>query len=164
MKKQWYTVFAVYDDNEEPYIEYVEAKDKADAKTQALRKAEAPILIAGIAPGKITDAGVDDYDKVVPIRGTQHLIEVTSVTVSPRKFMVPRRCQGCAADLKRAKAMTETFISTHEWLGHLSRDGKTFSHEKDQADARTVRSVFPLARIVCTGCRRALWEGLNVDH
>ena len=69
--KRWWTVFAVYDDNQQPYITHLEAKDKADARSKALRNVDAVILIAGIAPGRILGANVDDLDEVVPIRGSR---------------------------------------------------------------------------------------------
>lgn len=163
MAKQWWTVFAVYDDNEQPYIEHVEAKDKAEARSKALRKADGVILIAGIAPGKIVDADVDGLDNVVPIRGKKHEIEVTHVRVSRRKFMIPGRCPKCKKDLRRANAMIETYLSTHRWAGHLSHDGKHFAPERDYAASIVADGAFALVMLVCSECKHIIWDGLHAD-
>lgn len=160
--KQWWTVFAVYDDNQEPYIEFVEAKDKAEARAKALRAADGIILIAGIAPGKIPDADVNDLDNVVPIRGKGHAIDVSLVRVTTRKVTLPGRCPECRADLRRSGAMIETFLSGHKWPAHLSWNGKDLSPERDGKKTNVAFDV-DCAVIACAKCNHKVWNGLASD-
>jgi len=155
-----WTVFAVYDDTEQPFIEYVEAKDKAEARSKALRKANGVILIAGIAPGRISNADVDDLDNVVPIRGKGHAIEVTHVRVTRRKIVVPGRCPKCKQDLRRANALIETMLDPYQWPAHLSWNGKDVSHERDGKRASVPTSIEFVA-LHCMKCGHAIWEGLH---
>ncbi len=163
MGKQWWTVIGIYDDNEQSYIEYVEAKDKLDAKSKALRKADGPLIIAAIAPGKITDADIDGLDNVVPIRGKKHEIEVTNVRISRRRFLIPGRCPKCKKDLRRAGAMVETFLSSHHWPGHLASDGKTFAHERDFSATPVADGTFERVILACSDCKHLIWDGLHAD-
>lgn len=162
--KRWWTVFAVYDDNQQPYITHVEARDKADARSKALRAVDAVILIAGIAPGRILGANVDDLDEVVPIRGKRHEIEVTHARISKRTLLLPGRCPGCKKDLRRAGAMRERFLTSRSWAGHLSHDGKHFAHERDLVITHGAQEgVFNLVMITCTACHHVIWDGLHAD-
>lgn len=162
--RQTWTVFAVYDDNEQPYIAYVEAKNKTEARSKALRKADGVILIAGIAPGKISGADVDDLDNVVPIRGKHHEIDVTHVRISQRKFRIPGRCPACKKDLRRAGAMVEKFLVSRSWMGHLSHDGKHYAPERDLAERPSGQEGrFDLVMLVCTECKHIIWDGLHAD-
>lgn len=161
-KKPWWTVFAVYDDNEQPYIDYVQADDKKEARTKALRKADGVILIAGIAPGKITDADPEGFDNVVPIRGKQHAIEVSHVRITKRKIVVPGTCPKCKHDLRRAAAIIETMLDTRKWMAHLSSNSKDVVGERSQGKHHTT-TAFEYVDLHCASCGYALWEGLHVD-
>ena len=114
--KQIWTVFAVYDDNEQSYVDHFEAKTWQEARSKALRKADAVILIAGIVPGKVNAVDVDSAENVVPIRGKSHAVEVAHVRVSPRAIVggairpPPKRLRRCAG-----------LRETHERCG---RDGR----------------------------------------
>lgn len=156
--KQWWTVFAVYDDNEQPYIEYVEAKDKQDARSKALRKADGVILIAGIAPGKIEDADVEGLDNVVPIRGKAHAIDVTHIRITKRQIVVPGRCPGCKHDLRRANALVETMLDPRQWLAHLAPNGKDVCGERMQGKHARGETIEFVA-LHCANCGHAIWEG-----
>lgn len=160
--KEWWTVFAVYDDSEEPYIAHVQAEDKADARSKALRKADGVILIAGIAPGRIRDAGVEGLDDVVPIRGRVHLIEVTHVRIARRKIPLPSRCPKCRHDFKRAGALAETMLDTRQWLAHLSPTGKEVIGEK-LAGKHHRETTFEYAELRCASCAHPVWEGLHAE-
>lgn len=160
--KQWWTVFAVYEDNEEPYIQFVQADDKKEARSKALRKADGVILVAGIAPGKIADASVDGMDNIVPIRGKEHAIEVAHVHVTKRQIIVPGRCPKCKADLRRTAAIVETLLDSRQWLARLSANGKDVVGERTQGKhARGV--TYEFINLDCAACGHAIWEGLHVD-
>lgn len=158
--KEWWTVFAVYDDNQEPYIEYVQAKDKADARSKALQKADGVILIAGIAQGKILDADVNDLDNIVPIRGKGHAVDVTLVRITSRKLVIPGRCPQCRADLRRSGALHETMLNASRWSAHLSWNGKDLSAERDGARSPVGKAI-ECVGITCTKCSHNIWNGLG---
>lgn len=160
--KQWWTVFAVYDDDEEPFIAFVQADDKTEARSKALRKADGVILIAGIAPGKIQDATVEGLDNVVPIRGKEHAIEVTQVRVTKRRFVVPGTCPQCKHNLRRAGAIVESMLDSRKWLAHLAANGKDVCGERDQGKHERGITIEFVA-LHCAKCGFALWEGLHGD-
>jgi hypothetical protein len=162
--RSWWTVFGVYDEDESPLYEFIEAKDKAEAKSRILRKVDSVVLIAGIAPGKVTGAEIDELDNVVPIRGKHHEIEVTHVRVTRRKFLIPGRCPGCKRDLRRAGAMREIFLREREWRGHLSHDSKHYVHERDIVSRTENGATHGAARLACAECNHVIWEGLHVDE
>jgi len=160
--RNWFTVFAVYDDNEQPYIEFVEAKDKQEARSKALRKADGVILIAGIAPGKVEDADVEGLDNVVPIRGKEHAIEVTHVRITKRKVVLPGHCPACRHDFRRARSIAESFLMPALWPAHLSHNGKDLTHERDAHQVRD-GAVIPLVTLSCGNCGHKIWEGMHGD-
>jgi|HubBroStandDraft_6_1064221.scaffolds.fasta_scaffold430565_2 hypothetical protein len=160
--KQWWTVFAVYDENEEPYIKFVQADDKAEARSKALRQADGVILIAGIAPGRVQDADVEGLDNVVPIRGKEHAIEVTHVRVTKRKIVVPGHCPKCKTNLRRAGAIIETLLDKRTWLSHLSSNGKDIVGEKVGSKTSDAL-VAELVTLDCAQCHHVFWEGLHAD-
>lgn len=156
----WWTLFGVYDDNEKPFIAHVQAPSKQDARSKALRKADGVILIAGIAPGKIEGASVDDLDDVVPIRGKEHAIEVVHVRCVKKKIVIPGRCPRCRSDLRRASALVESLLDERRWMAHLSWDDKNVSAERDGVrlpQGTTISRV----RIKCAKCDASIWDGLH---
>lgn len=162
--KQWFTVFAVYDDNEQPWTESFEAKDVAEARSKALRKADGVILIAGIVLGKVTPVDIDGLDNIVPIRGKGHAIEVTHVRISKRKFVIPGRCPGCKKDLRRANAMIESFLMGRTWPAHLSHNGKDLVPERDVITRHGhIGPSYDIVKLTCSDCRHVVWEGLHDD-
>ena len=140
----------------------VQADDKKDARSKALRKADGVILIAGIAPGRIEDADVDGMDKVVPIRGKEHAIEVTHVRTTKRKIVVPGRCPKCKVDLRRAASLVETMLDTRQWLAHLSSNGKDVTGERAQGKHHRAETIEFVA-LDCAACGHGIWEGLHGD-
>ncbi len=165
--KQW-TVFAVYlhgQEEIEPYSLVVDAKDRADARVKALTKAEYSTKVLFILPGKVADAGVEDLDNVVPIRGKRHEIEVTHVRIAKRKFFIPGRCPGCKKDLRRRASMVEKFIEVRTWAGHLSQNNKDFIHERDMGVNRSQHhNTFDVVMLVCSDCAHVIWDGLHGDE
>lgn len=165
--KSW-TVLAVYlhgQEEIEPYSLVVEAKDRPDAKAKALAKAEYSTKVLFILPGKIADAGVEDLDNVVPIRGKKHEIEVTHVRVAKRKFFIPGRCPACKKDLRRPCAMTEKYMEIRTWAGHLSHNNKDFIHERDyRGSIHLDRDVFDTVMLICHDCKHVIWDGLHADE
>lgn len=165
--KQW-TVLGVYlhgQEEIEPYSLVVEAKDRADARTKVLNKAEYSTKVLFILAGKVADAGVEDLDNVVPIRGKKHEIEVTNVRVAKRKFFIPGRCPGCKKDLRRPGAMFEKFIEVRTWAGHLSHNNKDFIHERDfKAHTESDKHVFDVVMLICSDCGHVIWDGLHADE
>lgn len=165
--KQW-TVFAVYlhgHEEIEPYSLVVEAKDRADAKAKAQSKAEYSMRVLWIQAGKIVDAGVEDLDNVVPIRGKKHEIEVTHVRIAARKFFIPGRCPGCKKDLRRPRAMVEKYIEVKTWAGHLSHNNKDFIHERDFIQLRERNNdIFNTVMLICSECKHIIWDGLHADE
>jgi hypothetical protein len=160
--KQWWTVFAVYDDNEQAYVDHFEAKTWQEARSKALRKAEAVILIAGIVPGKVDSVDVDSTDNVIPIRGKGHAIEVAHVRITTRKIVIPGRCPGCKKDLRRANALVETYLVAHQWKAHLSHNDKDLSGERDGTMNRIPKQVIDATRLECGSCGVMVWDGYHV--
>ena len=161
-------MFAVYlhgHEEIEPYSLVVEAKDRADAKAKAQSKAEYSMRVLWIQAGKIVNAGVEDLDNVVPIRGKKHEIEVTNVRIATRKFFIPGRCPGCKKDLRRPKAMVEKYIEVKTWAGHLSHNNKDFIHERDFVHSRERdNDIFNMVMLVCHDCKHVIWDGLHADE
>lgn len=161
--KPWWTVFAVYEDTEEPYVAYVQADDKKEARSRALQNADGVVLVAGIALGKITDASVDGMDNIVPIRGKTHAIEVTHVHVTRRKIVVPARCPGCRADLRKTAMIVETLLDTRQRVAHLSPNGKDIVDERSQGSRASAATSHGLVDLACASCGHEIWKGLHVD-
>ena len=161
--KTWWTVSATYDDTGEAYVEHIEAKTWEDAWSKALRKADAVIRKAGIFAGRITAVDVAETESVVPIRGKNHAIEVANVRITTHKFIIPGRCPGCRKDLRRANALTETYLAAYHWKAHLSHNHKDLSTERDGFAGRVPEQVIDTARLVCSDCGKLIWDGFNVD-
>jgi hypothetical protein len=165
--KPW-TVLAVYlhgQEEIEPYSLIVEAKDRADARSKALNKAEYSTKVLFVLPGKVQDAGIEDLHNVVPIRGKKHEIEVTHVRIAKRKFFIPGRCPDCKKDLRRAGAMLEKFIEVRTWAGHLSHNNKDFIHERDfKIHMGQDKNIFDMVMLICSECRHIVWDGLHADE
>jgi hypothetical protein len=165
--KQW-TVLAVYlhgQEEIEPYSLIVEAKDRAEARSKALSKAEYSTKVLFILPGKVSDAGIEDLDNVVPIRGKKHEIEVHNVRIAKRKFFIPGRCPHCKKDLRRPCAMIEKYVAVQTWAGHLSHNNKDFVHERDFVKGRDrTRDVFDMVMLICKDCGHIIWDGLHADE
>ena len=153
---QEWTVFAVYDDNDEPYTEYIKAKTWQDARKKALQKADGVILIAGIVPGRVQP--VDVIDNVMPIRGPEHAIEVNAVIVQRRSVTIPGRCQKCKSDLRRADALREESLIVRVCNAHLSHNGKNLAYERigTSADVKTIDTI----GLTCNKCRHVVWGGI----
>lgn len=158
--KHWWTVAAVYDDTDEPYTDYIEAATWQEAKTKALREAEAPIRIAGIFAGKLTAADAEG-EHIIPIRGRGHVVSVNQIVVAPMDVRIPLRCPECRADLKKAHALIEVGLRYQYWHGHITHDGKAWAHERD--DRRTEGDLVPAVALRCKKCNHFLWNGAVDD-
>lgn len=155
----WWTVFSVYDDTQEAFVHYAQAKDSDAAWRKALAAAEGPIHKAGIVPGKVAPIP-DEGDGVVPIRGRGHTIKVASIIVSTREIVIPGRCPGCRGDTRKTAALLETNHIPRRWPGHLSHNGKDISAERDGRvvdGAKTIETT----QIACGKCSHVIWDGVS---
>lgn len=162
MSKTWWTVFAVYADTEEGYVQHVEATDVTAAKAKAYREAESVILIAGVAAGKINSVEEPASD-VTPLRGRGHAIAVSQVQVTERKIVVPSRCPKCKADMRKPHAVTQADLVIHRWAGHLTKTGDEVSAEKNQHMGVSHYATVTAVKIRCTACSSDLWNGVKKD-
>lgn len=160
--KQFWTVFGVYDDNEQPYTTTVEAKTWQDARSKVLRASDAVILIAGIVPGKVTPVDFEGDNDVIPIRGKTHAVEVTEIMVTKRQFALPARCPNCKASLRRAGALVEVNLQYRYWKAHLSHNGRELSHERGGKSHDG--DMLETCAIRCAGCSHMIWDGIHGDQ
>jgi hypothetical protein len=160
-QKPFWTVFGIYDDNEQPFTDHVEAKTWQDARSKVLRESDAVILIAGIVPGKITPVDIEGGSDVIPIRGKSHVVEVTAVALSKREFALPSRCPSCKANTRRAGSLVEVNLQLRHWSAHLSHNGKELSH------ARGGKShdgdMIETCALRCAKCSHMIWDGIHGD-
>lgn len=156
----WWTVFAVYADNEEGYVHHIQAPDVAAAKAKAYREAESVILIAGVVAGKV-DAVEEPTHDVTPLRGRGHAIVVSSVHVTERKIVVPSRCPNCKSDLRKPHAIMQGDLVLRTWNGHLTKAGDSVAAEKDQPSSMRGNASIEAARLRCPLCRHDFWNGLR---
>ena len=154
----WWTVFAVYDDNDQAFVHFIQAKDCAGARSKALREADGVILIAGIVPGKVQP--VDETSGVIPIRGRGHAIDVTAVYVTTKQIVVPGRCPGCKTDTRRANALIETNFVSRRWNAHLSHNGKDISAERGGRSIDGSKMI-ETTHLQCSGCSYVIWDGVT---
>jgi hypothetical protein len=161
-KKPW-TVVAAYDEDGEPFYAVVEAHDENEALARAKRQADSIIIGIQVFEGRHEPVNLSAVDKVVPIRGRGHEIEVTLVRVTRRKVHVPSRCPKCKRDLTRARALTETFLTEGSWAMHLSHDGRTLEHDRDGGVRGSNGTELDLVRLACSGCSKVIWEGKHVE-
>jgi hypothetical protein len=161
--KQWWTVSAVYDDNEQSYVDHFEAKTWQDAWKKALHKADGVIRKSAIFAGKLNAVDFDEANSVVPIRGKAHTIEVANVRITARHVVVPGRCPKCKKDLRRANALVETYLVAHQWRAHLSHNEQDISGERDGAIGRDDAKIIDAARLACSACGALIWDGFHVD-
>ena len=155
----WWTVFAVYDDNEQSFVHFVQAKDVESARSKALRAADGVILIAGIVPGKVQPAD-EPHENVVPIRGHAHTITVSAIYIVAKEVVLPGRCPTCKADTRRANALVETNYVPRTWHAHLSHNGKDISAERGGKSIDGDKMV-ETAIIQCAKCRHLIWNGVH---
>jgi hypothetical protein len=154
----WWTVFAVYDDNQEAFVHFTQAKDPDAAWKKALSAAEGPIHRAGVVAGKIYDLSKDD-DGVIPIRGRGHAIEVAHVVVTSRHVIIPGRCPGCRLDTRKTAALIETSLAPRKWFAHLSHNGKDLSAERDGRSSDS-HKLIETVKIACNKCSHVIWDGV----
>jgi hypothetical protein len=160
-RKQWWTVSAVYDDNEQSYVDHFEASTWQDAWKKALHKADGVIRKSAIFAGKLEAVDFDAADSVVPIRGKAHRIEVVRVNIVTQHVLIPGRCPHCKKDLRRPRALVETYFITHQWLAHLAHDDTALSSERD-GTRQHINEAINAARLTCAACNTHIWDGLHV--
>lgn len=160
--KQWWTVSAVYDDNEQSYVAHFEACSWQEAWKQALHAADGIIRKSAIFAGKCNAVDLDEAASIVPIRGQPHALDVAQVHVTPQRILIPGRCPQCKQGLRRAGALLETFLVANQWRAHLATNNQTLSHERDGVAVATGTTI-ATARLVCAACQHAIWDGLHVD-
>jgi hypothetical protein len=159
--KQWWTVSAVYEDNEQAYVDHFEGKTWQEARTKAFRAAESPIVIAGIFPGKLLAVDPDEGGNVVPIRGKGHAIEVSHVVTIKRQFILPARCPDCKKDLRRMDSMVETYLAPRQWRAHLSHNNADIARERDGEISSHGTAFINAVRLECSVCGALIWDGLH---
>lgn len=159
--KPYWTVFGVYDDNEQPFTDHVQASTWQEARSKVLRASDAVILIAGIVPGKVTPVDIDGANEVIPIRGHGHAIEVTSVMITKRQFALPGRCPSCKANTRRAGALVEVNLQYRYWNAHLSHSGKELSHERGGKSHDG--DMIETCALRCAQCSHMVWDGIYGD-
>lgn len=156
--KPWWTVVAVYDDSDESFVHYTQAKDIDDAWRKALHAADGPIRKGGIFQGQIHPADEPDPG-IVPIRGKGHAIEVHAVIVQRRQIVLPGRCPGCKSDTRRAHALRETNLRFQYWAAHLAHNGKDLSHERDHKHSEG--NMIEAVGLRCGRCEHVIWDGFT---
>lgn len=156
--KPYWTIVGVYDDNKQPFTDCIQASTWQEARQKVLRKAEAVIDIGGIFPGKLTPVDISEHENVIPIRGRGHAIEVTSIVVTKREFMLPARCPSCKADTKRANALVEVNLQHRYWKAHLSHTGKDLAHERGGKSHDG--DMIETCAIRCAQCSHMIWDGI----
>ena len=161
--KPWWTVFAVYADTEEGYVEHVQADDVAGAKARAYREAESVILIAGVVAGKVFTVEEPASD-VTPLRGRGHAVTVSHVLVTERKVMIPSKCPKCRVDLRKPHAVTQGDLVFRRWTGHLTKTGDSVSGERDQQENSGRGTIIEAAKIRCSMCGSDLWNGVTQER
>jgi len=157
--KPWWTVFAVYADTEEGYVEHVQADDVAGARVKAYREAESVILIAGVVAGKVFSEEEAAAD-VTPLRGRGHAIVVSHVHVTERRVMLPSKCPKCRSDLRKPHAVMQGDLMLRRWTGHLTKTGDSVSAERDQHETSARHAIVEAAKLRCALCSTDLWNGI----
>lgn len=164
-KKSWFTVYAVYDDNQQPWCAWFEARDVADARAQALQAVNDIIIIAAIVAGKILPLDGQEVSNITPLKARGHTITVAHHNVTTRCLAMPTRCPGCSRDLRRARALTATTAETQTWPVHLAKDRQQVALTREQTLTECSQTTRPLPllpiRLTCSTCRHSFWEGLH---
>lgn len=149
-----------YADTKEAYVTQVHAIDGVAAKAAAYREAEGVVIGLSVFPGRI-DAIKEDT-KITPLRGPQHAVTVSRVTITETRIAVPARCPSCRADLRQPQALLCADLLLNFWNGHLTKDSDEIKGERDQQRLPSNLRVASTARVQCAACKHdvhAYWDG-----
>lgn len=150
----WFTVVGAYADTKEAYVTQTQAIDGVAAKAAAYREADGVVIGLSVFPGRI-DAIKEDT-KITPLRGPQHAVTVSRVTVTETRISVPARCPSCRADLRQPQALLCADMLLSFWKGHLSKDNDDIKGERDQQHLPSNLHVANAARVQCASCAHAM--------
>lgn len=169
--KEPYTVYAVFDsDNTQRFTSYVDARCPKEAEKLAEKNAGVTIIIAGVVKGYV--APVDDTVRkdTIPLHGRGHATWVSRLVATSERFMVPRYCPRCRADLRQLDSLQQTNYPARVWDARLPRavsDGKSWGAVLNDANGAAVlpntKYHVPAVRLVCTACRGVIWDGFRDD-
>ncbi len=161
MADPWFTVVGAYADTKESYVTQVQAVDGAAAKSTAYREAEGVVIGLSVFTGRI-DALKEDT-KITPLRGPQHAITVSKVSITETKISIPSRCPSCRADLRRPKALLCADLLLSFWQGHLTKDNDDVHNERDQPHLPSSLRVAGVARVQCAECQHVMHAHQEAD-
>ncbi len=151
MVDQWFTVVGAYADTKEAYVTQVHAVDGVTAKAAAYREADGVVIGLSVFPGRI-DALKEDT-KITPLRGPQHLVTVSQLSVTEKRISVPARCPSCRVDLRQPQALLCADLLLSFWCGHLTKDSDEIKGERDQPSLPSNLRVANTARVQCSACK-----------
>lgn len=154
MVDPWFTVVGAYADTKEAYVAQVQAVNSVAAKSAAYREADGVVIGLSVFPGRI-DALKEDT-KVTPLRGPQHAITVSRVSITETRISIPSRCPSCRADLRQPKALLCADLLLSFWQGHLTKDNDDVRNERDQERLPSSLRVAGVARVQCAGCQHVM--------
>jgi hypothetical protein len=151
---QWFTVVGAYADTKEPYVTQMQATDGAEAKSTAYREAEGVVIGLSVFPGRIDALKADTT--ITPLRGPQHAVTVSQVSIVERRITIPARCPACRADLRDLQALLCADMMLSFWKGHLTKDNDDIRNERDQERLPSSLRVAGVARVQCAGCQHVM--------
>lgn len=151
---EWFTVVGAYADTKEAYITQVPAIDDVAAKAAAYREADGVVIGLSVFPGRI-DAIKEDT-KITPLRGPQHAVTVSQITVSERRISVPSKCPSCRTDLRQPQALLCADLFLNFWSGHLTKDNDEIKGERDQPRLPSNLRIAGAARVQCAACKHVV--------
>jgi hypothetical protein len=154
MANPWFTVVGAYADTKEAYVTQVQATDGAEARSIAYREAEGVVIGLSVFPGRI-DALREDTT-ITPLRGPQHAVTVSQVSILERRITIPSRCPSCRADLRDPQALLCADMVLSFWKGHLTKDNDDIRNERDQERLPSSLRVAGAARVQCAGCQHVI--------
>lgn len=151
---QWFTVVGAYADTKEAYVTQVRAIDGIAAKAAAYREADGVIIGLSVFTGKI-DALKEDT-RITPLRGPQHAVTVSQITVTEKRISVPSRCPACRTDLRELQALLCADLLLNFWTGHLTKDNDEIKGERDQQSLPSNLRIAGIVRVQCAACQHVM--------
>ena len=158
---EWFTVVGAYADTKEAYVTQVSAIDGVAAKSAAYREADGVVIGLSVFPGRI-DAIKEDT-RITPLRGPQHAVTVSQITVTERRISVPSRCPSCRTDLRQPQALLCADLLLSFWNGHLTKDNDEIRGERDQQHLPSNLRIAGAARVQCAACQHVVHAHQEAD-
>lgn len=154
MADPWFTVVGAYVDTKEAYVTQVQAIDGAAAKSAAYREADGVVIGLSVFPGRIN--ALKEDTEITPLRGPQHAVTVSQISITEGKVSIPSRCPACRTDLRRPQALLCADMTLNFWQGHLSKDNDDIKNERDQQRLPSSLRVACVARVQCAECQHVM--------